>query len=93
METTTVIFTTAPKGYDWRWTTEEKEVAGINLRGTVVRKVRIEKKHAVDQIGRYLSGLHMAANEEEWHKLVCFGLVTETDANREDMLASRGETD
>lgn len=78
-----VIYTTAPRDYDWQFTRELDANVGIASNGKVIRKVEIETSRAEHQCQRYASGLHMAADPAEWAKLVSYKLVT---------LASPGES-
>ncbi len=71
-----IIYTTATSDYDWFGTTELAANVGTTRNGKTIRKVEIEKSRADAQCGRYASGLHMAADETEWKKLVGYGLVT-----------------
>lgn len=70
-----VVFTTAPKDYDWAWTRTLLDDVGEDRRGRKVRKVAIQKAKAPMQLDRYFSGLHLAVDQEEWDKLVKYDLV------------------
>jgi hypothetical protein len=72
----TIIYTTASSDYDWFGTTELAANVGTTKNGKTIRKVEIETSRLDAQCGRYGSGLHMAADEAEWMKLVGYGLVT-----------------
>lgn len=60
----TVIYTTAPAEYDWRFTSD-LGVAGATHQ-KIVRKVAVDAERVEEQCDRYLSGLHMAVGESEW---------------------------
>lgn len=66
-------YTTAPKDYDWFGTHTEAIVGTI--KGKTIRKVRSDPHHVEAQRDRYASGLHMAADETAWKKLVKYKLV------------------
>lgn len=63
-----IIYTDAPKVYDWGYTTELDPKAAINRRGDYVRKVEIDETLAnpEGQRMRYWSGMHLAFTEEEF---------------------------
>ena len=69
------IYTTAPKDYDWGFTTEVNANVGTASNGKTIRGVTIPDSRVDDQVGRYQSGLHMAVDETEWKKLVDYKLV------------------
>lgn len=69
------IFTTAPRDYDWGFTTEVNANVGTASNGKTIREVEIPPSRVDDQVGRYQSGLHMAADAAEWQKLVDYKLV------------------
>jgi hypothetical protein len=75
METKTVIFTTAEAAYDYGYVQVVDANVGTATNGKVIRKVLIPAKHVVYQVGRYQSGFHLVANQEQWDKLVEYGLV------------------
>lgn len=75
-----ITYTTAPADYDWGWTRELDGCAGVDQRGRYIRKVVTTEGRGPAQRLRYASGLHMAADEAEWRKLVDYGLVTEAAA-------------
>jgi len=83
-----VIYTTAPRDYDWQFTRELDANVGIASNGKVIRKVEIETSRtsppwrAEHQCQRYASGLHMAADPAEWVKLVSYKLVTLASSRR-----------
>jgi len=58
-------YTTAPSDYDGFGTVTYEFEAGTDNRGLTVRKVGIEPDHWDWQTGRYLSGMHAVATEEE----------------------------
>lgn len=75
-----ITYTTAPRDYDWGCTRELVAVMGTDKRGRAVRKVVTRGGLGAEQRMRYASGLHMAADESEWRKLVGYGLVTADQA-------------
>jgi hypothetical protein len=58
-------YTTAPEAYDSFGTTTINPDAGRDHRGQFLRLVEIEPEHWDWQTGRYASGLHAVATEEE----------------------------
>ena len=76
-------YTTAPADYDW-FGSSTVRVAGYDKRGRPIRLVTSDPRHAQAQRERYLSGLHMAADDEEWEKLVNYKLVTVNKSQLEE---------
>lgn len=68
-------YTTAPADYDW-FDSSTVRVVGHDKRGRPIRLVSSDPKHVQSQRERYMSGLHMAADDTEWEKLVKYNLVT-----------------
>jgi hypothetical protein len=73
-----VTYTTAPSDYDWFGTKALIENVGMTTGAhpKTIRKVHGPADLVEAQRGRYGSGLHMAADEIEWKKLVDYKLVT-----------------
>lgn len=69
---TTTIYTTAPKDYDFGWTQEVSAEYGRFLVSKqdddwlTVRKVEVFSEHVEPQMMRYGSGLYMVRDEAEW---------------------------
>ena len=76
----TVIFTTAPKDYDYWYTQEVKAEAGKDVRGRIVREVHVDSEsHAEIQRDRYYAGaIYLVADTETWNNLVTAGIYTVT---------------
>jgi len=70
-----VTYTTAPVDYDWFGTKTVDAFAGKDARGRIIRKVSGPKSRVEAQRCRYGSGLHLAADEVEWSKLVEYKFV------------------
>jgi hypothetical protein len=88
METKKVIYTTAEADYDYGYVQVVDAHVGTATNGKVIRKVLIPAKHVVYQVGRYHSGFHLVADQEQWDKLVEYGLV-----NFKEERAAQPETD
>ena len=70
-----VIFTSAPREYDYWYTTQLSEDVGRTTNRQTIRKV--ETARSEGQAGRYFSGaIYMVADQGEFDKLVGYGLVT-----------------
>lgn len=68
------IYTTAPESYDGFGTVTVREQVGTT-HGQAVRLVEVQDGYDGWQLARYGSGLHLAVSEEEWAKLVAYGLA------------------
>jgi hypothetical protein len=72
-----VTYTTAPASYDYTgFGAKDLGVVAHDSRGKPIRKVSNPEGGVEAQRGRYASGMHMAADETEWKKLVQYKLVT-----------------
>lgn len=79
MSTKLRYYTTAPKDYDWGWTTVLIDHIGESKQGKIFRLVEIsDKYHADCQTARYNSGLHPAYTESQWLQELEFGFATLT---------------
>lgn len=71
-----LTYTTAEDYYDGFGTKTIKPLAGISIRtGKNIRLVSTPAEHVDWQRIRYLSGLHLALDEQRWQEWITAGLV------------------